>query len=756
MSDKPEAVPCDGAASVPRPRRCANAPMPPLMMPIVMMVIYLLTQPTSFSTPPFPRDWRVSYGNNSTNSGTTPATSPVTDNGITDWNDIVPSTKLNWVPCFRNLGPLLCSRLTVARDPFRPLGESASHPKVHIAVVLRPGVGHGPDTGNYSVSPLVLNPGGPGGSGTNIAIVAGGSLQAAVAPELDVLGFDPRGIGATWPQADCFRQGSPDEPMQDDERTGILLRRMQWVMQIARMQLPGEKPGALERTVTDAKAVNMMCAEKDEKDSIFRYVGTPHVAQDMLSIVKAWDEWRDGLPGMKEEDESRGEGQTALSTKGKLVYWGFSYGTMLGSTFASMFPKSVGRLILDGNVDSDMYFDDSFKYAIRDTDKVLDSFFEYCFAAKDACALWRKGDTTSDLIQARFGEVLRRLEEEPLIVIPTDARVPIIITPTVIKSLAFSSMYFPGLQFPSLALVVNLLYLGVELGPLLHYPDLYGMCGPAPKLQMYPEDSPVAIGCVDWQGVRNLTMPEYKKLLADEQKLSWFGDVFTVVHTRCAGYAITPHDPPAMDWNKFPRGRLNESTAIRTAYPLLFLSTTHDPVTPLRQALLMSTRFSNSSIVEQRSEGHCSLSSLSFCTVRHVKAYLAEGKLPKQPRLDEGGDNGEMLTGEWEQCEADEQPWKPYRPPMVSNGDSALRLREEAAMVKAVEAVRKTARDEGWWDFQQNRQYGEEVTPLQNLMKMDYGDFEQLLRTSRAKSTEFYSVLRHGREKQKILGNNEL
>lgn len=722
--------------------------MPPLMMPIVMMVIYLLTQPTSFSTPPFPRDWRL----NSQKDNTSPAVNPTTANAIDDWNDVVPSTKLNWVPCFRSMGPFLCSRLTVARDPARPLSESASHPKVHLALVLRPGVGHGPETGNYSVSPLVLNPGGPGGSGTNIVIAAGTAMQAAVAPELDILGFDPRGIGATWPQADCFRRGSVDEPMDDEERAGILLRRMQWAMQTARDELPGDQPGSLARTVTDAKAVGMMCADKDGDDSMFRYLGTPHVAQDMLSIVKAWNEWRDGLPGIMEEDEARGEGETAMSTKDKLVYWGFSYGTMLGSTFASMFPGSVGRLILDGNVDSDMYFDDTFKYAISDTDKVLDSFFTHCFAAKDACALWQRGDIKPDVVRARFDEVIHRLEKEPLIVIPTDARVPILISNTVIKALAFSSMYFPGTAFPILALVINLLYHRVELGPLIHYPDLYGMCGPAPKEQMYPEDSGVAIGCIDWQGLGNLTMPQYKKLLDKSQKLSWFGDVFMVVNTRCAGYTIPPHDPPAMNWTAFPRGRLDEETAIRTAYPMLFVSTTYDPVTPLRQALLMSTRFSNSSVVEQRSEGHCSLSSLSFCTLRHIKAYLNEGKLPKRPRLDEGGQDHEMLTGEWETCEADEKPWKPYRPPLrASNVD--MRVQEEMKMAKAVETVQKAARDEGWWDFQRNRHGGGE-SPLQELLKMDYEVLEPLVRSQQDTSVR---LLRHGHEGQKVLskGNRD-
>ena len=69
----------------------------------------------------------------------------------------------------------------------------------------------------------------------------------------------------------------------------------------------------------------------------------------MLSIVDAWDRWVDA------EAAAQGVSPPTSPTKGKLVYWGFSYGTYLGIKFASMFPDRVGRLMLDGVVDADLY-----------------------------------------------------------------------------------------------------------------------------------------------------------------------------------------------------------------------------------------------------------------------------------------------------------------------------------------------------------------------------------------------------------------
>ena len=68
---------------------------------------------------------------------------------------------------------------------------------------------------------MLLNPGGPGGSGVSIAIRLGSLIQDVIDLEQDVIGFDPRGIGATTPRADCFSypfEGSGPDAEEDQVR----------------------------------------------------------------------------------------------------------------------------------------------------------------------------------------------------------------------------------------------------------------------------------------------------------------------------------------------------------------------------------------------------------------------------------------------------------------------------------------------------------------------------------------------------------
>ena len=157
--------------------------------------------------------------------------------------------------------------------------------------------------------------------------------------------------------------------------------------------------------------------------------------------------------------------------------------------------------------------------------------------------------------------------------------------------------------------------------------------------------------------------------------------------TRCAGWQIEPVHPPKMDWDRFPTG---DKPPITPDYPILWVSSSHDPVTPLQQALLMSQRFANSSVIEQLSDGHCSLSAVSFCTLGKIKAYLDEGKVPEPPRFDDRDSDDDLITGEWVKCKADEKPFKPFRP---SSADGSFRTQEEVERIEAWQTVRDVFHD---------------------------------------------------------------
>jgi hypothetical protein len=107
---------------------------------------------------------------------------------------------------------------------------------------------------------------------------------------------------------------------------------------------------------------------------------------------------------------------------------------------------------------------------------------------------------------------------------------------------------------------------------------------------------------------------------------------------------------------------------IKTAHPLLILSTTYDPVCPLIAARSANEAFEGSQVVEVQGYGHCSVAVPSVCIAKHVRAFLYEGTLPDS----------------YTQCEVD----SPYFGPM-----SAHRHFEDAEEAKIHLAQAQLARD---------------------------------------------------------------
>jgi pimeloyl-ACP methyl ester carboxylesterase len=243
-------------------------------------------------------------------------------------------------------------------DYNRPLNASKDNPKVHIGLILVPGIHTGSE--KASKSPLLINPGGPGGSGFAFALGAGRAIQQLFgAPDQDVVGFDPRGIVMTTPRADCY-SFPPDNltsslPSPDDEDyVQGSYHRFLWAQSGREIGFINSSDVALQKLDTRIRATAKLCQTKDElygDDGILQYVSTPNVARDMLSIVDAWDEWTSTLSNepaacdlpvnVKEEElHSSADGGIPYSpdTKGKLVFWGLSYG--VSSNLHTLMPKS--------------------------------------------------------------------------------------------------------------------------------------------------------------------------------------------------------------------------------------------------------------------------------------------------------------------------------------------------------------------------------------------------------------------------------
>jgi pimeloyl-ACP methyl ester carboxylesterase len=375
---------------------------------------------------------------------------------------IIPSEKLVWHRCF---GDHRCARLTVPMDYNRPLNASKDNPKVDIALLMVPGRNH-TNSGKYSKSPLLINPGGPGGSGVAFAQFGGSSLQQIVGLDQDIIGFDPRGIGQTTPVADCFAFPSDrkSKELTAEEISRGFFHKFLWALTGQEIGIVNASVDSLAKIDNRDRASARLCETKSAlygDDSILRHVGTPAVARDMLSILDAWNAWMEE----KNSDTLKGEGEisspeaagndNSLDTKGKLIYWGFSYGTLLGATFAAMFPDRVGRVILDGVVDADYYVAPMWEESLLDTDKIMTSFFHFCHKAGKDCALYRDGDSESD-VQERYQETIEYLKKNPIKGVNPNTLTPTVLAHDMLKSVIFQSLYSPIITFPIMAQILDM------------------------------------------------------------------------------------------------------------------------------------------------------------------------------------------------------------------------------------------------------------------------------------------------------------
>ncbi|MGW6903402.1 alpha/beta hydrolase [Streptomyces sp. NPDC054940] len=187
-----------------------------------------------------------------------------------------------------------CGRLTVPLDWRHPSG-----PRIEIAVSRVPASG----TPAERRGVLLVNPGGPGGSGLPYAVTKRAKLPASVRRSYDVIGFDPRGVGRSTP-VDCGAMGGlftapGTDPVPTTPRT--------------------------ERTyLTSLRAMADDCAA-DAGTDVLPYMSTEQTAYDMDAIRSAL-----------------GEPRTS--------FLGVSYGSYLGAAYAARFPHRVGRMVLDSVV----------------------------------------------------------------------------------------------------------------------------------------------------------------------------------------------------------------------------------------------------------------------------------------------------------------------------------------------------------------------------------------------------------------------
>ncbi|KAF2491919.1 alpha/beta-hydrolase [Lophium mytilinum] len=551
-------------------------------------------------------------------------------------------------------------------DYSRPLSISRRrHPKVHIAMVLIPGSNH-TSAEHFSASPVLVNPGGPGGSGIDFARRSAKSLQALFGEDQDIIGFDPRGVGETWPKVDCFSFPSPKERLiasePPSEQEVLQGRFNAMLFDISNPGLVNSSGNSLESLDVRWRAMSGLCKEKDDiygENSILRHLSTPVVSRDMLSIVEAWDDWIEGSPPGSHPLE-----RPYSHLKGQLSYWGGSYGSLLGETFAAIYPDRVGRMVLDAIVNADYYVTPIWVDALTDAENVLRSFFHYCHLSESSCAIYRSGDTPED-IRIRYSAIMDRLKAQTgVAVIHPQTHQPVVITYSHIRQFIFLSLYQPIRLFPLAAEVLDALYREEHsklFNDYISLPEFQASLGkfcpcddsvPAQGVNMYSHwEANMAIKCGDKRYILNETIPNLTTLFELLSANTTWGDVWMTWQVSCNGWNIQSADPP-LPWDPDDYFfSIPHDKQVNTSNPILFLSSSYDPVCAIKGAVKMARRFAGAGFVEQKSIGHGTFSTASRCTMDVVRKYFKHLEIP----------DGSLEDGKWKTCEPDEWPWKPFQ-----------------------------------------------------------------------------------------------
>lgn len=493
---------------------------------------------------------------------------------------------------------------------------------------------------------VLINPGGPGGSGVAQALITGRNLQTIVDADIDpstadgintsslyfdIIGFDPRGVNNTTPQFSCFPSLSSQRNFElQAEADGML----------------GSSADSLMRNWQRTIALSQSCAEQlllrdDDSDEAFgEHLNTLPVARDMIEITEKHAEWREkqGLLKQKEQDKVVGydsEQKIAALTRWdrgqeKLLYWGRSYGTVLGATFAAAFPDRVSRVILDGVVDLDSYYDgDAETSVITDADAIFEKFFDYCHAAGPAgCPFHVPGGPSE--IKSAYYAVENQIREKSVPVAASSTHGPELVTWTDLKTIQRISVYQPLLVFPLLAKFLAELKEGNGSSmAVFKQRNRQATCvsnecvsaglwsKQCTGSSISEEASSQAILCSDAKFLTTVSSEEFKDvwdgLVKDSRTI---GDYWAGLRLGCAGWT------PEAKW------RLNGPYTGNTSHPLLFVSTKLDPVTPLKSAQRMSQKFPESVVLQQNSEGHTTGSSPSLCVAKVIREYFQTGSLP--------------------------------------------------------------------------------------------------------------------------------
>lgn len=396
------------------------------------------------------------------------------------------------------------------------------------------------------IGSLVIDPGGPGVSGIDDMANELASLTPALLDDFDIVMFDPRGVGRSDP-VEC--QQAPGEPPNTPEPVPATSAQVSAVMAGYR-----QFAADCERTVP----------------TLLPHVGTVDVARDMDLLRQALGD-------------------------ATLTYMGQSYGTLLGLTYAQLFPTHVRAMALDGVIDPALSFDQMTAQQANGFETSLTSFFAWC-AGTPSCPWHWTGDPSAALLAQ-------------------------------IAAASTSPAPTGGVQGADAATLYDALLDGLyarsdwpRLAQALAA-DVAGNGAPARSMSShYQQDgssngdvAAVAIDCLDHPVSHDVASFGVQ---ADSLRTTApvFGPLLAWGEASCAVWPAQPSRTPG-------------PVRAAGAPPILLVGTTQDPATPYGWAVAVSHELRASALLTVDGENHVAYF-YSACVRADVQAYLVAGTTP--------------------------------------------------------------------------------------------------------------------------------
>jgi pimeloyl-ACP methyl ester carboxylesterase len=452
--------------------------------------------------------------------------------------------KLSWTSCGNNLQ---CTKAKAPLDWSKPSDGS-----ITLALIRQPA------TSGHSLGSLLVNPGGPGASGYDFIK---DSLDYATSKKLqasyDIVGFDPRGVNHST-AVKCYTNPKALDSFIYD--------------------IPKAAPGS------DAWIAAQEKSSKDFGADCLKYTGKLLGNVDTVSAARDLDLLR-----------------AALGDK-KLNYLGYSYGTLLGQTYAGLYPQNTGHLVLDGVVDPTVTPFELSSEQAQGFEYELRQFLAECPKLK-GCPFSGSVDDSMTAIRG----ILDGLDAHPLQ--NKDGR-------ELGSSTMFSAIIYPLYNVDSWSYLVQLFTSVMNGDPSVAFTlaDAYNDRNANGTYTDNSTEAFTAINCLDYP-----SDPTVATMRAEATKLNQVAPVF--------GHLMAYGGTECYDWPYAPTRTAGPITAAGSA-PILVVGTTGDPATPYVWAQHVASMLQNGHLVTYNGNGHTAYNKSNSCVNDAVDNFFIHGTVP--------------------------------------------------------------------------------------------------------------------------------